>query len=388
MKQCTVKEIYTGKPDARDEVGYSSLDKFCGRMILPPKFELNNIINGDCFYIVGNKGVGKTAILLYIKQQLISKDKDSMCSMILFKKDYTKVKRAQLDKLQKDLISNLNIETDDLIKVRDFTKIWTLLIYSKIVNDNINSNYSIFENNTNWKSFEAIIRGLSNTNKDVLELPITIPKEMRIVYDTTENLYISVERVVYPEDENSIPLSNFYSALDLADKLFQSLNMLEHKYFVCIDELEAYSTDRNIFLRDLAMIRDLIITTKRINDLIKESHLENIKIVLSVRSEMIKCISNELDGQEFNKCIDGFEERISWGDGRGQGIHQPLFYVWLKRIAISANYTSNMKYEDIYQAWFPPTVGVENTVDFLLKRTWYKPRDIVRFMVNAQSQIP
>ncbi len=378
MKHITVKEIPVGKPDASDEVVYSSLEEFCERIITPPSFVLENILNGDKFYIVGNKGVGKTAILLYIKQLLAKEDIGAICSMIMFKRDYSNVDRAQLEKIQKELISNLAIRDNDLLYVHDFSSIWTLLIYTKIVNDNINNEYRIFENNTNWKAFESIINRLNTTKNGILKLAVTIPST--VVYNTERDLYISKERIKYPQNEDAIPLGEFYDAIKVADKLFQSLDMSSHKYYLCIDELEAYKNNKKVFLRDLAMIRDLIITAKRINELIRQNKSKNMKIILSVRSEMIKSISNELSGKEINKCLDGFEEKIKWGNTQGRGIHQSLFYVWLTRIKIAAGYGDEVKYEDIYNTWFPTSIGVEDTVDFILKRTWYKPRDIVRFM--------
>ncbi|MCM1182613.1 MAG: hypothetical protein NC337_04475 [Roseburia sp.] len=385
MERITVKQIHVGKPDASDEVVYSSLEEFCERIIVPPSFNLNNIVNGDKFYIVGNKGVGKTAILLYIKQLLTQEDRDALCSMIMFKRDYSNVEKAQLEKIQKELISNLDIDKNDLLYVHDFSSIWTLLIYTKIVNDNKNSDYKIFEKNTNWSAFESLITRLNITKEGILKLAVTIPKEVKTVYDSVQDMYISEERIEYPKNEDAIPLGEFYDAIKVADKLFQSLDMYNHKYFLCIDELEAYKSEKKVFLRDLAMIRDLIITAKRINELIRQGNAKNMKIVLSVRSEMIKSISNELSGKEINKCLDGFEEKIKWGQVQGQGIHQPLFYVWLKRIKIAAGYEDMEKFEKIYADWFPATIGIEDTVDFILKRTWYKPRDIVRFMALLEA---
>lgn len=385
MRQITVKQIHVGKPDASDEVVYSSLEEFCERIIIPPGFELGNLLSGDKFYIVGNKGVGKTAILLYIKQKLVKEDTDALCSMIMFKRDYSNVERARLEKIQKELISNLAINNDDLLYVHDFTSIWTLLIYTKIVNDNRDNNYRIFENNTNWKAFESIINRLNTTKEGILKLAVTIPSTVKPVYDSERQMYISEERIEYPRNEDAIPLGEFYDAIRFADKLFQSLNMRSHKYFLCIDELEAYKSNKKVFLRDLAMIRDLIITAKRINELIKQNKVQNMKIVLSVRSEMVKSISNELPGKEINKCLDGFEEKIKWGQTQSRGIHQPLFYVWLRRIKIAAGYEDDVKFEEIYRDWFPASVGVEDTVDFILKRTWYKPRDIVRFMAILEG---
>ncbi len=122
MKYITVKEIPVGKPDASDEVVYSSIEELCERIITPPNFELGNILNGDKFYIVGNKGVGKTAILLYIKQLLEKEDTGAVCSMIMFKRDYSNVDKAQLEKIQRELISNLDIDKNDFLYILESKK--------------------------------------------------------------------------------------------------------------------------------------------------------------------------------------------------------------------------------------------------------------------------
>lgn len=56
---------------------------------------------------------------------------------------------------------------------------------------------------------------------------------------------------------------------------------------IFIDELEAYYGNRQIFERDLALIRDLIFTVKRFNTIFAKSHAGKTKIICSVRSEII-----------------------------------------------------------------------------------------------------
>ena len=51
---------------------------------------MEDIIKGDKYYIIGNKGTGKTALLLYISNYLVKNDSDAICSTILFKSDYNK----------------------------------------------------------------------------------------------------------------------------------------------------------------------------------------------------------------------------------------------------------------------------------------------------------
>ena len=380
-----IKDVEVGKPDAKDEVIYSkSLEEFCERIILPPNFMIDNILYRDKFYIVGNKGVGKTALLFYISYLLKKKETAAECSMILFKTDIPDAQRARMEATEKIRLNNMNISKDELKYINDFSRLWTLVIYKKIVNDNKEN--EIFEKDTNWKAFEGLIERLDEKQADILGFATKIQKN-NIYFDNEQDSYIA-EKIEYPEDESALPLQFFYEAIEQASKLFCSLNLKKKKYFIFIDELEAYHRSNDIYIRDLTMIRDLIIVTKRINAMLKVHNINSIKIILSVRSEVIASISREIPGFELNKDLVGFSERISWSGAKADFVRHPLLAIWIKRIQESLNqkgfsYTSS----EIYFHMFEEFVGMNRIMDYILERTWNKPRDIVRFMscINDQA---
>jgi len=53
--------------------------------------------------------------------------------------------------------------------------------------------------------------------------------------------------------------------IDEAEAALAKVNRTDIPYYIFIDELEAYYGNRQIFERDLALIRDLIFTVKRFN---------------------------------------------------------------------------------------------------------------------------
>lgn len=382
-----IKDIALGKPDAKDEVLYAdSIEEFCNRIILPPNFDIKNLINKDKCYIVGNKGVGKTALLFYIHNMLLLEDTSSECSMILFKSHISATERAQMEKLEQLRINTMNIEETELEYVRDFTRLWTLVIYKKVVEDNMNGD--IFEKDTNWNSFESIITQLDNDQSNILRFASNIPCDP-ICYDTEKATYVGdYKRIAYPNDDGDYSLSCFYDAIKFADKLFCSLQKRAHKYFICIDELEAYNSNRKIFIRDLAMIRDLIITTKRINSLLALNGKKNIKVILSVRNEIIRSITRELPGLEYNKDLEGFAERISWSESKIDFIYHPLTSIWMRRISDSLRkYGEEYSDLEIYKEMFPDIIGIDKTIDFVIDRTWQKPRDIIRLMSCLHNKV-
>lgn len=375
-----IKDISLGKPDAKDEVMFSeSLAEFCNKIILPPNFEIKNLTDKDKCYIVGNKGVGKTALLFFINNMLLMDDPLSKCSMILFKSDISTTARAQMEKLEQLRITNMNIGETELKYVQDFTRLWTLAIYKKVVEDNKDGD--IFEKDTNWHSFENIIIQLDSNKSDILKFASDIPKGP-ICYDTHQAAFIgNDDRVNYPKDASDYSLSCFYEAIGFADKLFCSLQKKAHKYFICIDELEAYNSKRPIYIRDLTMIRDLIITTKRINALLASSNQRKIKVILSVRSEIVNSITRELPGLEYNKDLEGFAERINWSGAKSHFISHPLTSIWIRRIQDSLPKSGETYRElEVFEDMFPNEIGIEQTLDFVIDRTWQKPRDIIRMI--------
>ena len=62
-----IKDIYAGKPDAKDEIEVEGYEKFLDSYITPSCFDADNLINGTFCFISGYKGTGKTALLYYLQ---------------------------------------------------------------------------------------------------------------------------------------------------------------------------------------------------------------------------------------------------------------------------------------------------------------------------------
>ena len=74
LKNITIKEIYAGKPDAKDEINFEGLDNFIKTFVVADHFNIDSLINGTNCFITGFKGTGKTALLFYLDSMI--KDKD------------------------------------------------------------------------------------------------------------------------------------------------------------------------------------------------------------------------------------------------------------------------------------------------------------------------
>lgn len=377
-KEIFAEEVYTGKLDAR----YEDITAFEeNNMSFPSNIDIDSLLRGDKYYITGNKGTGKTALLLYLSNLITKGDKNAVCSTILFKTDYNNTERIKIQTLERRIIDTLDISSTELYNVEDFTNIWLLTIFLKIVLDNKKNDYKLFAADTNWNAFENLVLRLINTakigNRDKLTMINSIPTEIK--YTSEWDVYMVSEKQVSLAEATEVQLVDFNDALVIAEYLFKKLDRKTAPYFIYIDELETYWGNKS-FKRDIQMIHDWIEIAWRMNRMIRESSYKNMKIILSVRTEMLRSIEKYLGGDELNKKIGSYRIIVDWKSKYLTGIRNPLFAIWLKRIAIAKGDTSEINYHEIRQEWFPASVGEQDTIDFILERTWNKPRDIIRYM--------
>lgn len=80
-----IKDIYSRKPDARDEILFEGFDEFIKTFVLADHFNIDSLISGTNCFITGFKGTGKTALLFYL-DNLVKEQDESTCSSFIFLK--------------------------------------------------------------------------------------------------------------------------------------------------------------------------------------------------------------------------------------------------------------------------------------------------------------
>ena len=91
--------------------------------------------------------------------------------------------------------------------------------------------------------------------------------------------------------------------------------------------------------------------------------------------------------EELNKITDGYEKVLSWNFNISSSRKHPIFQIWLKRLQLAEekNGNCNLTEEELYKKWFPDRIHNVEPIEFYLAITWYKPRDIVRFISACQN---
>lgn len=348
MHQIQIKDIYVGKPDAKDEYAYDR-NKFLRSFVLPPEFPCDKIIDGEKYLVSGYKGVGKTTVLYYLKSEIERKYPEALASMMRFRSDFEEGKKRKIDSMTED----------------EFLYVWRALFFKKIVEE---CDGKLIKKCQEWELFKGEVKKISFINSKSFGWNGEIKFGLNF---SAVNLNVSAEtkgvtgRSILEKNEEII---------DECMALYRSLPEFESPLYLLVDELEADYESEATLKRDLKMIRDLLRVIQQINSINR-----NVRIIAAVRTEIIASIDRFISTKELNKMIDGCEVRLNWNVPNYVGVEHPLIQILMKRIQVSGD-----EHPD-FGNYFPQRVKKKDTINFILDNGWGKPRDIVRFLIAAQN---
>lgn len=383
-----ISDIYTGKPDAKDEVETDGIGAFLENYVVPENFNVKSLIDGTRCFITGYKGTGKTALLYYLDNCVKERDESACSSYVFFKGDYSDLKKQEMEYLSKRLVSAISISNDVVLEATDFEYIWRWLFYRRLIEDNEKYNNRIFVADSEWRHFVSKIDQIKcEKKKNWLSIPSKINMSMKmqdpgsqITYDPSLELDFASAKV-----QETKVYKLFVKVIDEADELFAGLHRTDVPYYMFIDELEAYYGDSKVFYRDLRLIRDLIFTVKKMNRVLS-AYSTKTKMICSVRTEIINAINEFIVSKEINKVTSGFEAPIVWDYTNTNSFSHPILKVLIKRIEYGERTFNEYKDEaTLIQKWFPERLNGVDPANYILNNTWYKPRDIVRLIAAAQN---
>ena len=389
-----IKDIYAGKPDAGDEIQEKGYCSFVNYFIAPSGVNIEALastIYGSPFYIIGDKGTGKTALLHYLEHYVHEIDPFACTSFIAIRRDFDAIALNKFDAIGRAISTALRIDNKiaSIGEERecDFNYIWRWQLYQKIIEDNEKFNDGLFDPDDNWIDFVSTIKKISST---IEKNSMRIPAEIKI-YATanpqlgtfTPGISVSPLDVSNKNFDRAKSYEAFVSIINKADQLFAELKRTDTQYYIFIDELEAYRNDDGLFFRDLRLNRDLMFTVKRLNDVLRDK----TKIICSIRQEILQAINRFVNPYQLQKITQGYDERLVWKYTNTNSFSHPIMQIMLKRILEAENQFSGevKQQKDIIDSWFAKTINTQHVCSFILEKTWHKPRDIVRLLLAAQS---
>ncbi len=386
MSEIKIRNLYTGKPDAKDEINFEGLDEFIKTFVVADHFQIDSLLYGSNCFITGFKGTGKTSLLFYLDNKLKEIDPISCTSFILFKEEFTDAKRDELQAISNRFLSSISVEPGALLDIREFEYIWRWLIFKRIVSDNEDNHRKLFDDDDHWREFEKKVNQIReplNKKKSIIpnKIKLTIPYK-----DPSSLAEISPEVEVDLDNNRGQPYQSFMQLIDEAEDYLAKTTRTDIPYYIFIDELEAYYGNRQIFERDLSLIRDLVFTVKRLNTLFAKSNAEKTKIICSIRSEILNAISRFIVAKEINKATSGFSVPLNWIYTNTSSYMHPIIQIILKRISVCEG-SLDCDYKEIYNRWFPEKIHGIEPASYILNNSWCKPRDMVRLLSVAKNGV-
>lgn len=390
-----ISDIYAGKPDANDEIRERGYDEFANSYIKPSGINIARLASteyGTPIFIMGDKGTGKTALLHFLQNYVCTIDASACSSFIFFDSGFSHVEREKFNTISKTISASIAIDNSfascDQNMECDFTYIWRWQLYQKIITDNDYFNGGLFIDDENWDSFKNEI---SKVSKTIDKEKMHIPAKISVGATTNPQLgtfspELNIEPVDFSQRNFHMTRSyhEFVKIIDKADSLAKLIKKTDIPYYIFIDELEAYRGENSTFYRDLRMIRDLLFTVKRLNDVFQNG----IKLICSVRLEILNAINRFVQSNQLHKIMQGYDERLIWEHTNTNSFSHPIIGVLLKKIQNAETKKSSLEITqaDIIKKWFVPAVYNTHICSYILDNTWHKPRDIVRLLLSAQSK--
>lgn len=386
MDELKIKNIYAGKPDAKDEIDFGGLEEFIKTYVVAEHFNIESLISGTNCFITGFKGTGKTALLFYLDNRFKEIDESTCSSFIFFKEEFTDTKRSELESIAKRILSSITVEENALVDNQEFEYIWRWLLFKRIVSDNEEYSRGLFLDDENWKNFENVIGKIKSPNN---KRKFIVPRKIKMAVPYMEP---STQSVITPEVEVDLQNTSndnylkFMEVIDEAERLLMNTTRTDIPYYIFVDELEAYYGNISVFKRDLCLIRDLIFTVKRLNCNFATANMKCTKIICSVRSEILTAISRFVVTKELNKVTAGFAVPLMWNYSNTSSYMHPIIQILLKRIAVCEGCV-NPDYKKVYERWLPENIHGIEPANYILNNSWCKPRDIVRLITTVQNSI-
>ena len=386
MDELKIKDIYAGKPDAKDEIDFGGLEEFIKTYVVAEHFNIDSLINGTNCFITGFKGTGKTALLFYLDSRLKEIDESTCSSFVFFKEEFTDTKRSELESMAKRILSSVLVEENALVGNQEFEYIWRWILFNRIVSDNEEYNRRLFLDDEYWKKFENAIRKIkAPNNRRKFVIPRKIKMSIPYMDPNTQSIITPEIEVDLQNTANNNYLK-FIEIIDEAEKFLMNTTRTDIPYYIFIDELEAYYGNISVFKRDLCLIRDLIFTVKRFNGNFSAWDMKSTKIICSVRSEILTAISRFIVTKELNKVTAGFAVPLMWNYSNTSSYMHPIIQILLKRIAVCEGCVT-LDYKKVYESWLPENIHGIEPANYILNNSWCKPRDIVRLITTMQNSI-
>lgn len=373
-----ITDIRFGKIDAHNELQEMGEEFYLSSFLEYDKYKISSFLNGENFFVCGNKGTGKTALLKYLECKF-SEDTRNLVLPIRFKTQFDSIDKKRMrslnNNIREDVIEDMTIE-----KENSYILTWQVFIINQILKYATTGEYVIFRDTPEFRNICKLLAGIYSNQKGRL-VPKLSKGYATINASTLKGVDASIKMdIEFDEQTKKI---NFNKTAKVILNLYDSLEYDQNPVYILIDELELSVKNKKEFKRDIELVRDLIMAVEKMNSISKKRNY-NIKIIASVRSEVINNVLTY--GYEINKCIEDFGVNVEWFQKGGSYEDSPLLRLIESKIYASEKMAGIQQSENVWKVYFAPIINGMEVRKYILSYSWQRPRDVIRMMRLVQDQ--
>ena len=336
-----------GFADADTE--FVRIENYFDNVFFDPLDNLNKIINGWPFIVVGRKGVGKSAYCAKIRSL---QDNNLFTNYLpLNEFEYSTFEKTSTDK--------------NITGTQKYKHSWDFLLLSLI--------FKSLKNDLNITEPEA----LSNVVLTLEKLGFPIDFNYKQFVTTLSKIKAGVNLKAFDlsyEHEFGTKPDNYLNRVstinDFMLKNLQDIYLGDSKLIMLIDGVD----DVLRFKKNrIEILNSLIRSIDYLNNYFTKSKI-NVKIIIFIREEILSLINDT----DMNKIKRDSSIKIDWYNSTDA----------LKQIIKLRMIFSGVKEEDVdrvFNELFPKKIREKQFWDYLLEFTLYKPRDVIQFFKCCQE---
>jgi hypothetical protein len=377
----SVGELKFGEIDAKNEVfqqtRYGS-EVFSKSFQIPPRVNLDELLLGSRFFISGQKGCGKTALLLHTRKTLA--DMGFSTHTILFKSGISETERQQLANGKGFEV----VQTSNGFKVQyDYTVNWLWFIYKNLLRllnpDMAYKGQELARDLRKIFGVDDEVKVSTFADLALSKLKLNAKAALKVPIASAE---ISADlEAAKKDDEERIAIE----IIQICERYLGKI-LLKPEFRCCLffDELEIFWSRLDQKERDLFLIRDLLQAVARVNRNLGE-HSASFVVYASVRSEVLEEVNRV--GPEIARDVSDFGVVVNW-NVRANAERQPILEIVQAKIQASEEEAGAEVSENSWDRYFPEQIHGRNVEDHLLDIAMFKPRHIVSRLNLAKSYDP
>lgn len=370
--------IKFGEIDAKNEefqqVRYGSAI-FANAFQVPPRIDLDELLLGARFFITGQKGCGKTALLLHTRR--ILSEQGAQTHTVLFKTGLNEDERQQIAAGSGFQV----ITTGDSIAVQyDYVTNWLWLIYRNLIRlidlSKVEDGYEIAND---LKSIMGVQDELKVSPFSDLAIKRVKMSAKAGVKTPVLNAELAGELELAqrePEERTALEL------IGICEKYLSKIRLnIRSRCLLFFDELELFWSRPDQKERDLFLIRDLLQSVARVNRNLGQNSASFV-VYASVRSEVLEEVNRV--GPEVARDVQDFGAHVDW-NVRTSSENQPILQIVEAKIAASEIENDYLPTPNPWETYFPQTIHGRPVREHLLDVAMFKPRLIVSRLNLAKS---